>query len=114
MRGVRREHVLRPCRHAGAMVSTDPGRNKVRMRHGTARALALSALLLAGCRAPPHTPRGTAERFLDAHHVRIDLPAALEVTPDPARHKVGNEMRLAPGQASHETTRQPSGAYQRP
>ncbi len=68
------------------------------MRHGTARALALSALLLAGCRAAANTPRGTAERFLDAHYVRIDLPAALEFTADLARHKVENEMRLVQGQ----------------
>src|SRR6266481_3448755 len=111
MRGVRREHVLRPCRHAGAMVSTDPGRNKVRMRHGTARALALSALLLAGCRAAANTPRGTAERFLDAHYVRIDLPAALEFTADLARHKVENEMQLVQGQTIDETTRKPSVHY---
>ena len=72
------------------------------MRHGTARALALSALLLAGCRAAANTPRGTAERFLDAHYVRIDLPAALEFTADLARHKVENEMRLVQGQTIDE------------
>jgi len=83
----------------------------VRMRHGTARALALSALLLAGCRAAANTPRGTAERFLDAHYVRIDLPAALEFTADLARHKVENEMRLVQGQTIDETTRKPSVHY---
>ena len=81
------------------------------MRHGTARALALSALLLAGCRAAANTPRGTAERFLDAHYVRIDLPAALEFTADLARHKVENEMRLVQGQTIDETTRKPSVHY---
>src|SRR2546422_9047458 len=81
------------------------------MRHGPARALALSALLLAGCRAAANTPRGTAERFLDAHYVRIDLPAALEFTADLARHKVENEMRLVQGQTIDETTRKPSVHY---
>ena len=81
------------------------------MRHGTARALALSALLLAGCRAAANTPRGTAERFLDAHYVRIDLPAALEFTADLARHKVENEMRLVQGQVIDESTRKPSVHY---
>src|SRR3989442_384662 len=81
------------------------------MRHGTARALALSALLLAGCRAAANTPRGTAERFLDAHYVRIDLPAALEFTADLARHKVENEMRLVPGPTNDATTRKTSVDY---
>src|SRR3989442_14096471 len=81
------------------------------MRHGTARALALSALLLAGCRAAANTPRGTAERFLDAHYVRIDLSAAREFTADLARRKVEDEMRLVRGPAIDETTRKPSVHY---
>ena len=94
-----------------AMVSTDPGRNKVRMRHHAALALALSALLVAGCRAAANTPRGTAERFLDAHYVRIDLPGALEFTADLARHKVEDEIRLVQGQAIDESTRKPRVHY---
>ena len=81
------------------------------MRHGTTLGLVLSALLVAGCRAAANTPRGTAERFLDAHYVRIDLPAALEFTADLARHKVENEMRLVQGQTIDETTRKPSVHY---
>jgi len=91
------------------MVSTDPGRNKVRTRPRIA--LVLSLLLVAGCRAAADTPRGTAERFLDAHYVRIDLPAALEFTADLARHKVEDELRLVQGQAIDEGTRKPSVHY---
>jgi len=79
------------------------------MRHGATLALVL--LLVAGCRAAANTPRGTAERFLDAHYVRIDLPAALEFTAELARHKVEDEMRLVQGQAIDETTRKPSVHY---
>ena len=81
------------------------------MRHGTVRTLVLSALLVAGCRAAANTPRGTAERFLDAHYVRIDLPAALEFTADLARHKVEDELRLVQGQMIDETTRKPNVHY---
>jgi hypothetical protein len=91
------------------MLSTDPGRNKVTMR--SRAALVLSLLLVAGCRAGSGTPRGTAERFLDAHYVHIDLPAALEFTSGVARQKVENEIRLVQGQAIDETTRKPSVHY---
>ncbi len=73
--------------------------------------LVLSALLLAACRPDPTTARGTAERFLDAHYVRIDLASALEFTAGLARHKVEEEMRLAEGQMIDETTRKPSVHY---
>jgi hypothetical protein len=81
------------------------------MRHGVAPALLLSALLVAGCRAGADTPRGTAERFLDAHYVRIDLAGALEYTTDLARHKVEDELRLVQGQTIDETTRKPTVHY---
>ena len=61
-------------------------------------ALVLASVVL-GCRPDPSTPRGTAERFLDAHFVHIDLPAALEFTAGLARHKVEDEIRLVAGQA---------------
>jgi hypothetical protein len=91
------------------MLSTDPGPNKVRMR--SRATLALSLLLVVGCRAGADTPRGTAERFLDAHYVRIDLPSALEFTSGVARQKVENEIRLVQGQTIDETTRRPSVHY---
>jgi len=69
------------------------------------------ALLAAGCAPDPATPRGTAERFLDAHYVRIDLQGALEFTTGLARRKVEDELRLVQGQAIDETTRKPSVHY---
>ena len=73
-------------------------------------ALLLASVVLA-CRPDPSTPRGTAESFLDAHFVHIDLPAALEFTAGLARHKVEDEIRLVAGQAIDETTRKPSVHY---
>ena len=73
-------------------------------------ALVLVPVVL-GCRPDPSTPRGTAERFLDAHFVHIDLPAALEFTAGLARHKVEDEIRLVAGQTIDETTRKPSVHY---
>jgi hypothetical protein len=82
------------------------------MRHGTVVGLCvLSALLGAGCRPDPSTPRGTAESFLDAHYVRIDLSAALPFTSGLARHKVEEEIGLTQGQAIDETTRKPRVHY---
>jgi len=83
------------------------------MRRATIVSLVLRvALLLAvGCRADPATPRGTAELFLDAHYVRIDLPAALELTSGVARHKIEDEIRLIAGQLIDEATRKPTVHY---
>ena len=78
------------------MVTTRSGRYKVTAT--TTRAAAVFVMLsalLSACRADPSTPRGTAERFLDAHYVRIDLPAALPYTTDLARHKVEEEIGRA-------------------
>jgi len=81
-------------------------------RHATlALGLLLSTLLAASCRASASTPRGIAERFLDAHYVHIDLPAALEFTAGLARHKVEGELKLVAGQAIDETTRKPTVYY---
>ncbi len=40
------------------------------------------------------TGRSVAERFLDAHYVRIDLDAAREMTSGLARSKLDNEISL--------------------
>src|SRR5262245_47615608 len=94
------------------MVSTDPGRNKVRMRGGTIVGLCvLSTLLGSACRPDPNTARGTAESFLDAHYVRIDLPAALPFTTGLARHKVEDEINLTSGQVIDASTRKPTVHY---
>ena len=71
----------------------------------------LSVLCLLGCRPDPSTARGTAESFLDAHYVRIDLPAALPFTTGLARHKVEDEIKLTSGQVIDATTRKPTVHY---
>jgi hypothetical protein len=88
------------------------------MRHRTVASahlplfvLGLLALLVAGCRGDPSTARGTAELFLDAHFVHIDLPGALEYTAGVARQKVEDEIRLVGGQQIDEATRKPSVYY---
>jgi hypothetical protein len=71
----------------------------------------LVAATSAGCRADASTARGTAERFLDAHYVEIDLPQALPYTSGLARKKVEEELELTKGQAIDETTMKPIVRY---
>jgi hypothetical protein len=65
----------------------------------------------AGCRADPSTARGTAERFLDAHYVEIDLATALPYTSGVARRKVEEEMELVKGVHIDDTTLKPVVRY---
>jgi hypothetical protein len=85
----------------------------VRLRHTIAAAVlaALLAATSAGCRADPSTARGTAERFLDAHYVEIDLPQALPYTSGVARKKVEEELELTKGQEIDDTTLKPIVRY---
>ena len=71
----------------------------------------LAGSVAGGCRSDPATARGTAERFLDAHFVRIDLSACLGVTAGLARNKVEEELSLVGGQVIDETTRKPTVHY---
>lgn len=73
--------------------------------------LVLVALVSAACHPDPSTPRGAAEAFLDAHYVRIDLPAARELSAGLARHKVEGELELVRGQAIDGATRKPTIHY---
>ena len=68
-------------------------------------------LLLGGCRPDPASPRGAAERFLDAHYVAIDLAAALPLTSGLARAKVERERALVGGVVIDESTRKPQVWY---
>ena len=70
-----------------------------------------AAAASVGCRADPSTARGTAERFLDAHYVEIDLPAALPYTSGVAQHKVEQEMELVKGVEIDDTTHKPIVRY---
>jgi len=85
----------------------------VRFRR-TLAAAAIAALVAAtsvACRSDPATPRGTAERFLDAHYVEIDLPAALPWTSGVARQKVEREIELVKGVEIDEATMKPIVRY---
>jgi hypothetical protein len=82
------------------------------MRDGaTAVLLVLGALLVVACRPDAATPRGAAERFLDAHYVRIDLPTARDLASGLARSKVEDEIRLVDGQQIDDSTRKPTIHY---
>ena len=74
-------------------------------------ALLILVLAAAACRAGSHTPRGVAERFLDAHYVRIDLAAAKTYCVGVALHKVQEEQRLVGDAVIDESTRQPRVSY---
>lgn len=73
--------------------------------------LLLVASGLEGCRSDPESTRGVAERFLDAHYVNIDLPAAERLASGVAREKIGNERRLVGEQTIDEGTRKPTVHY---
>lgn len=76
--------------------------------------LTVSACLAIGlmaCRDGPDTAQGTAERFVDAHYVEINLPAAKAFCVGPALAKLEEEERLTAGQAIDEATRKPRIAY---
>jgi hypothetical protein len=95
------------------MLSTAFGRDKVSANR-TIAALGVAVLFAAAivaCRADPSTARGTAERFLDAHYVEIDLPSALPFTSGLARQKVEHEMELVKGVEIDDTTFKPIVRY---
>lgn len=71
----------------------------------------LVAVVASGCRSDPSTPRGTAELFLDAHYVEINLPRALPYTSGVARQKVEHEIDLVKGIEIDDTTRKPIVRY---
>lgn len=71
----------------------------------------VAVLCVTGCRPDPSTPRGTAERFLDAHFVDIDLREALPLTSGLARHKVESEIELVKGVEIDAATRKPTVHY---
>ena len=73
--------------------------------------LGAPAVGMAACGADPASPRGAAERFLDAHYVHIDLPAALPFTSGLARQKVEAEIALVQGVTIDESTRKPTVHY---
>jgi hypothetical protein len=76
---------------------------------------ALLALLFSGlwaCHSDPRSARGVAERFLDAHYVRIDLQAAKALCTGLALRRVEDEIRLTAGTQIDDSTRPPQVYYQ--
>ncbi|HVM95618.1 MAG TPA: hypothetical protein VMT89_04485, partial [Candidatus Acidoferrales bacterium] len=86
------------------------GSENIGSRIGLALTL-LVVTLVFGCRPDPNSPRGVAEQFVDAHYVRIDLPAAKGVVAGLALHKLEEEQRLTAGNAIDESTRLPTVRY---
>ena len=74
-------------------------------------ALTLLLLLFPACQSDPHSVRGVAERFLDAHYVEINLQAAKPYCTGLALSRLEDEIRLTEGQAVDESTRKPRVHY---
>jgi len=74
-------------------------------------AFLLLLLLFPACRSDPHSARGVAERFLDAHYVEINLQAAKPYCTGLALDHLEKEIRLTEGQTIDESTRQPQVHY---
>ena len=72
--------------------------------------LVVALLAVSACK-DPSSARGVAERFLDAHYVKIDLAAAEALTGGVAGKKLGDERRLVGENAIDETTRHPHVYY---
>lgn len=68
-------------------------------------------LVLSACQSDPHSARGVAERFLDAHYVEIDLQAAKPYCAGLALSRLEDEIRLTDGQPIDESTRKPLVHY---
>jgi len=71
----------------------------------------LFVTLALGCERAGSRPRETAEAFLDAHYVRIDLPAAVEFASGLARDKIDKEIALTKGQEIDHSTQEPRVSY---
>ena len=71
----------------------------------------LLLLFLPACRSDPHSARGVAEGFLDAHYVEINLQAAKPYCTGLALSRLEDEIRLTEGQAVDESTRKPQVHY---
>ncbi|MBI3301661.1 MAG: hypothetical protein HYZ72_06245, partial [Deltaproteobacteria bacterium] len=71
----------------------------------------LVLLVQNACQRDAHSARGVAERFLDAHYVEINLPAAKPYCTGLALSRVEEEIRLTEGQQIDESTRKPQVNY---
>jgi hypothetical protein len=101
----------RPQRHKVSAARLAGGGAGCYLQRVTRRRLFAALVLLAACGPDPSTPRGTAESFLDAHYVRIDLPQALPLTSGLAHQKVTKEIELVKDVVIDESTRKPTVHY---
>jgi hypothetical protein len=77
----------------------------------TARVALVALVLLAGCRPAADTAQGTAQRFLDAHYVQMNLAAAKEYCVGVAQSKVEEMQHLVGDQMIDDSTRKPHVSY---
>lgn len=68
--------------------------------------------ILTGCQPSADTAQGTAERFLDAHYVRMNLADAKEYCIGVARSKVEEMQHLVGDQMIDDSTRKPHVSYE--
>lgn len=74
-------------------------------------AVAIVAMFTA-CQPGGDTPQGTAERFLDAHYVRMNLADAKEYCVGVARSKIEEMQHLVGDQMIDDSTRKPHVSYE--
>ena len=75
------------------------------------RYLLLLGLTLAACSPDDRTAQGVAERFIDEHYVRINLPGTKPLCVGLATKKLEEEERLVAGQVIDDSTRKPTVHY---
>lgn len=75
------------------------------------RVAAIALVLLVGCRPGADTAQGTAQRFLDAHYVQMNLAAANEYCVGVASAKVEEMRHLVGDQMIDDSTRKPHVSY---
>ncbi len=68
-------------------------------------------VVVSACQPDERSARGIAERFLDAHYVEIDLPAAKAYCTGLALSRLEDEIRLTAGYQIDESTRKPQVRY---
>jgi hypothetical protein len=102
--------VAPPAPEAGRRVQARPTAIDARRWAKAGAVLVALALAVASCGPDPATPRGTAERFLDAYF-GLDRETALATSAHRAHEMVEEERRLTAGQAVDAETRVPAIRY---
>jgi hypothetical protein len=81
------------------------------MTRGIRLQLVLLLVAAPACSKPGDSPRATAEAFLDAHYVHIDLDSSRALTSGLARAKVEKELELTANVEIDAETRKPRITY---